>query len=850
MATKNRKILEYQENAVREVVSRLDFENTVKFQAPTGSGKTLMTAMIVDKLINDNAEMFTNKVAFVFIAPSTGGLDHQGYEKINSYVVDGWVKGFECKYVGTQGGTSAKSQYLESIDKFEANNLYFLGWGILTKNSNVTKIDSEKNDLFRVIEKTREAGIDVVLIVDEAHREYPDLSTKKSSDKDSEVRKLFLESLNPVKRIEISATLPGEAKDKVVITLNDVRREAAIRQNVFVNNWEDVLTKDYETEEEFEKLISSGIRKIEEIENAYDKAKISIKPLMLIQIPDDLPKTDGLDLDSYYLNQVKSTLEKHGWTNKKYAVWMSGNENKTVKNKEDLTRNDSEYQALIFKQAIATGWDIPRACVLIKLRNPKKGSDTFEIQTLGRILRNPFFKYYSEEEGMIANNFGKLIDNAFVYTYDKDYKNRINQTGDYASSDVEYIDFPLSDKGRKRKINISKAKVVINIKNEDIILKSLSKFKASKNYEEFKMQINKFDYYAALGGHLIMPDTISAEEIIEGNTIHKPMGIINQNVIKSIKKYKDSTDEDQLTLFENKAEDFELKDQQVIYKIRTSRKDGSTAVINFNAPKDTLLSLYIKYRSVLKLTALEEKFFDALSKEVSNEIKKKQFYQFGIFNFEEIISDEDRVTWREYFNKLMNEVIKDNSTYTYEPYELVESMRYNKNITKNIELWDKINSYKIDLNEEILESEGEKIVYSFFKNFSMSEIEVFRNGINPSDSFYSNYFSNFNMQISKFFPDFIVTFKDKIFILEIKGEGKNDIDKNSDLKENSIVSNLKEIDNFANGKNVIFCRVTFPQNIKSIDQLNMFISFVDENSRNVSTVKAKFAEYFQEIIFS
>ncbi|MBK8698450.1 MAG: hypothetical protein IPN29_02455 [Saprospiraceae bacterium] len=48
---------------------------------------------------------------------------------------------------------------------------------------------------------------------------------------------------------------------------------------------------------------------------------------------------------------------------------------------------ESDVEFLLFKQAIDTGWDCPRAHILVKLRDIQ--SYTFEVQTVGRILRMP-----------------------------------------------------------------------------------------------------------------------------------------------------------------------------------------------------------------------------------------------------------------------------------------------------------------------------------------------------------------------------------------------------------------------------------------------------------------------------
>ena len=45
--------------------------------------------------------------------------------------------------------------------------------------------------------------------------------------------------------------------------------------------------------------------------------------------------------------------------------------------------------------AIDTGWDCPRAQILLKFR--EVNSIVFEIQTVGRILRMPEAKHYTDE---------------------------------------------------------------------------------------------------------------------------------------------------------------------------------------------------------------------------------------------------------------------------------------------------------------------------------------------------------------------------------------------------------------------------------------------------------------------
>lgn len=102
------------------------------------------------------------------------------------------------------------------------------------------------------------------------------------------------------------------------------------------------------------------------------------------------------------IEHTKSILATYGimLTNKKLAIWLS--DDKT--NKELIDETDSPVEVLIFKQAIATGWDCPRAQILVMFREMQ--SIVFQIQTVGRILRMPEQRHY----------LSHILNTAYVYT--------------------------------------------------------------------------------------------------------------------------------------------------------------------------------------------------------------------------------------------------------------------------------------------------------------------------------------------------------------------------------------------------------------------------------------------------
>jgi len=147
-------------------------------------------------------------------------------------------------------------------------------------------------------------------------------------------------------------------------------------------------------------VLREALKKRQELIKLYKAANITLNPLLLIQLPDRRGQADEDRQDMI----VRTLKDKHGIStnNGKLAIYLSEDK----KNLENITRNDSEVEVLIFKQAIALGWDCPRAQVLVLFR--EWSSPIFSIQTIGRIMRMPYpNESYYDEDG---------LNYAYVYT--------------------------------------------------------------------------------------------------------------------------------------------------------------------------------------------------------------------------------------------------------------------------------------------------------------------------------------------------------------------------------------------------------------------------------------------------
>lgn len=141
------------------------------------------------------------------------------------------------------------------------------------------------------------------------------------------------------------------------------------------------------------------IKKRKAIKAEYEKLGLDINPLVVIQFPNG---------NEDWIDRVKQALSDMGYTENSgfVASWFSGDH---PDNPKEITKLNGEYRFLLFKQAIATGWDCPRAKILVKLR--EGSTERFNIQTVGRIRRMPERKHYDND----------LLDCCYLYTLDSEF---------------------------------------------------------------------------------------------------------------------------------------------------------------------------------------------------------------------------------------------------------------------------------------------------------------------------------------------------------------------------------------------------------------------------------------------
>jgi len=364
---------EYQYTAVKElndIVNRLlDFsENKIcVFKSPTGSGKTLMMAEALKKLVTERID--DKKLSFIWI--SVRQLHEQSKDKLECYFEDSRV--LKC------------SNFYDLEDKrIGKNEILFFNWESINKKKNIYIRENETdNNLSNIITNTKEEGREIILVIDESHH------TAKS-EKSREI----IGDINPKVTIEVSAT-PHLIGHLVEVDFNKVILDGMIKKEVSINP---DIDKEKIKKSADELVVETALKKRKELLKLYKKEGSDVNPLVLIQLPD---KKAGVIDRKEDIEQLLKDKFKISEENGRLAIWLS--ENKTP-NLENIEKNESDVQVLIFKQAISLGWDCPRAQILVLFRDWK--SVVFSIQTIGRIMRMPELRHYNEDE----------LNKGYVYT--------------------------------------------------------------------------------------------------------------------------------------------------------------------------------------------------------------------------------------------------------------------------------------------------------------------------------------------------------------------------------------------------------------------------------------------------
>lgn len=347
-------------------------KRNVILEAPTGSGKTVILIKLMDRLLKEVGD--SKDIAFVWLTPGAGDLERQSWSKTMQFA------------------TVVKPQLLDDAldDGFRPGTVTFLNWEKVNNADKIALRNGDRGNLPTSIRNAKNKNVEFILIIDEEHKNQTKAAQNIINLFDADI--IYRASATPIE--DLTAKLVRIDEDSV-IAAGLITREVVLNDNLT-----DADTDTYGDDEDF---LDAANEKRLEIKAAYSKLNKNINPLVLVQFPDETKYDDEINTK---VQRVKDYLiNELGVPDDDIAYWLSDKK----KNTEGIANPDSPVSYLFMKQAVSSGWDAPRAKILVKLR--LNTTARFTIQTIGRIRRMPEQKHYNNP----------LLDDAYVYSNDEKY---------------------------------------------------------------------------------------------------------------------------------------------------------------------------------------------------------------------------------------------------------------------------------------------------------------------------------------------------------------------------------------------------------------------------------------------
>lgn len=409
-------LIAFQDKAVKQL--RLDIAEAldsyrrrgktqvVSLQAPTGAGKTIIAASLIEDIYFGStlADGITfdeqPEAIFVWLSDSPE-LNAQSRQKIE-------LKTSKLRY--GQCVTIVEDSF--DMEMLEDGHIYFLNTQKISRSGKLTQhSDDRQYTVWETLDNTIQNKSDhLYFIIDEAHR---GAKSKREAGTDTTIMQRFIKGYtyteNGMKRtmhsmpviLGISATverfntLVGNTTNvslqKCVISPDEVRGSGLLKDRIVITYPEDP-TKNNDIVL-LEAAVEEWLKKCKRwYQYTYEQHYANVDPVLVVQVF----QGSGGALSDTNLEDVLAKIEEKVGTSFKAGevvhcfgggttVELNGLNIPHVKASE--IADDHKIKVVFFKEALSTGWDCPRAETMMSFA--VRNDPTYIAQLLGRMIRTP-----------------------------------------------------------------------------------------------------------------------------------------------------------------------------------------------------------------------------------------------------------------------------------------------------------------------------------------------------------------------------------------------------------------------------------------------------------------------------
>ena len=366
----------------------------VSFTAPTGAGKTIIMASLIESIyFGDDSYPDQQNAIFVWLSDSPQ-LNEQSKQKID-------LKADKIRL--DQCVTITEETFDREV--LDDGHIYFLNTQKLGKSSNLTKhSDTRQYTIWETLANTaREKSDRLYLIIDEAHRGMQGREASKATT----IMQKFLKGSSEDKLapmpvvIGMSATserfnrlVEGTSSTihKVVVTADEVRASGLLKDRIVITYPEESsLNKDMAVlqaaADDWKEKWDHWTQYCREQHYAY------VNPVFVVQVLSSTgDRISDTDLDDC-LRKIEERTGFHFSEGEVVHTFGQTSASITVNGLnvryEEPSRiaEDRNIKVVFFKENLSTGWDCPRAETMMSFRHAKDA--TYIAQLLGRMVRTP-----------------------------------------------------------------------------------------------------------------------------------------------------------------------------------------------------------------------------------------------------------------------------------------------------------------------------------------------------------------------------------------------------------------------------------------------------------------------------
>lgn len=416
----------------------------VSLQAPTGSGKTIMMASLIEMIYTGDA-VFPEQPNAIFVWLSDSPeLNQQSKEKID-------LKADKIR----PGQTIVIDDASFDRETLEDGKIYFLNTQKLSKSGNLGKhSDNRQWTIWETLTNTANEKSDrLYFIIDEAHRGMMGNDAGRATT----IMQRFLKGYSEVGMgampvvIGMSATAErftrlvagiSSTQYPVVISADVVRASGLLKEQIIISHPENENIRD-----DFAVLKSATAEWVDKCRHwetyCREQHYRFVDPVFVIQVKaaGNGKKVSETDLDLVVATIEKTIRREFHDGELAHTFGSTGvltlNGRKVSPVAPSQIAEDRGIRVVLFKEALSTGWDCPRAETMMSFRTAE--DKTYIAQLLGRMIRTPLQCRVAVDESL--NNvrlFLPYFDDASVDEVVKEL--RSSECGDIpADIDTEHI---------------------------------------------------------------------------------------------------------------------------------------------------------------------------------------------------------------------------------------------------------------------------------------------------------------------------------------------------------------------------------------------------------------------------